>query len=123
MVQTDIAQYSTECTDWLTNLRRYREEFQQCQKQLQQTDTHSLNKDQLKEVDHFYNQFEIQLTNIHHLKQAIKAYGRTVLDASRDVLEEDNVAYHEDLFDQYTVLENNLHELRHNFNQFISQLR
>lgn len=122
MVQTDIAQYSTECTDWLTNLRRYREEFQQCQKQLQQTATHSLNKDQLKEVDHFYNQFEIQLTNIHHLKQAIKAHGHTVLDASRDVLEEDTAAYHEDLFDQYTVLENNLQELRQHFQQFISHI-
>lgn len=123
MVQTDIAQYSTECTDWLNNLRHFREEFQECQKKLQQITTRRpLTKEQLKEVDHFYNQFEIQLTNIHHLKQAIKAHGRTILDSSRDILEEDNAAYHEDLFDQYTVLENTLQEVRHHFQQFISQL-
>ena len=122
MVQTDISQLSTECTDWLHHLRNYRDEFQHHQKQLQQIATRSLSKDQLKEVDHFYNQFEIQLDNIHDLKQAIKAHGRTVLDASSNVLEEDDVAYHEDLYDRYTSLENTLQELRNDFNQFISPL-
>ena len=122
MVQTDIAQLSTECTDWLRNLRNYRDEFQQSQKNLQQINTRSLSKEQLKEVDHFENQFEIQLYNIHHLKQAIKAHGRTILDSSRDILVEDDVAYHEDLFERYSALENNLQEIRNNFSYFISTI-
>lgn len=120
MVQTDISQLSAECTEWRQILRNYREELHQCQKALQQTCRNSLSKDQLLEVEHFDNQFHIQLINIHDLKQLIKNHERT-LHAQGEQIAEDNFARHEHLLSEFLSLENTLQELRSEFNEFVNK--
>jgi benzoyl-CoA reductase/2-hydroxyglutaryl-CoA dehydratase subunit BcrC/BadD/HgdB len=72
MVTVDISQLSGECNTWRDSLRSYREELNQFKKQLQHTAGKSLSKEQLHDVEHYHNQFHIQLINIHDLKHAIK---------------------------------------------------
>ena len=120
MVQTDISQLSAECTDWRQFLRNYREEFHQCQKALQQSCRNSLSKDQLLEVDHFDNQFHIQLINIHDLKHLIKHHERTLQDQG-DQITESTYAEHEHLLNEFLSLENTLQELRNEFNEFVNK--
>ena len=120
MVQTDISQLSAECTDWRQILRNYREEFHHCQKALQQTCKNSLTKDQLLEVEHFNNQFHIQLINIHDLKQLIKQHERTI-QANGDQIFERTYADHEHLLSDFLSLENTLQELRLEFNDFVNK--
>ena len=124
MVQTDISQLSGECATWRANLRSYREEFTQDKVRLQQAAGHTLPKDRLQDVEHLQNQFHIQLINIHDLKQAIKVHDRKVnyeMEANKGQLQEETVAEHENLFEQYQSLESTLHELRGEFNGFLER--
>jgi hypothetical protein len=121
MVQTDISQLTTEAAEWHQILRNYREEFQLCRKSLQEICRKSLSKDQLQEVEHFDNQFHIQLINIHDVKQAIKQHERDVQYETENGEVSDKVhSNHEDLLDRFLSLENTLQELRDEFRYFVS---
>lgn len=122
MVLTDISQLSSECTEWRQILRNYREEFQDCRKSLQEICRKTLSKEQLREVEHFDNQFHIQLINIHDLKQSIKSHERKIQFETSESgnATEATFAYHEDLLDQFLQLESTLQQLRDEFRNFIN---
>lgn len=121
MVQTDLSQLTTECNEWLQILRNYREEFQTSKKALQEICRKSLSRNQLLDVEHFDNQFHIQLINIHDLKQSIKTHERRVeQESSSGELAEDNYTLHEELLNEFLGLESTLQELRNEFKTFIS---
>lgn len=117
MVQTDISQLSAECTDWRQILRNYRDEFHSCEKALLEMCKKSLSKDHLAQVEHFQNQFDIQLQNIHDLKQTIKVHERKV---QQEDVGEDVYANHERLLSEFLSLEGTLQELRDDFKNFIN---
>lgn len=117
MVQTEISQLSAECTEWRQILRNYREEFHNCEKALLEMCKQSLTKDHFTQVEHFQNQFDIQLKNIHDLKQTIKVHERKVqLETSGDGM----YSAHENLLNEFLSLENTLQELREEFKNFIN---
>ena len=120
MVQTDISQNAAECADWRQALRVYREAFSNDKKDLESLCRSGLSKDQLLQVEHFQNQFHIQLINIHDLKQTIKAHERRLLlqDAPSDAL----LAQHEELFATFSSIEATLQDLRNEFARFRSQV-
>src|SRR5438309_11513830 len=122
MVQTDISQLSAECQEWRQILRNYRDELQESKKSLQQTVRQELKKDQLQEVEHFDNQFHIQLIDIHDLKQFIKAHERRIEieSSSGEQISEETFTGHEELLEQFLNLESTLQELRNDFKNFIS---
>ena len=117
MVQTDISQLTTEIADWRQILRNYREEFHNCEKVLTETCKQSLTKDHLTQVEHFQNQFDIQLRNIHDLKQQIKTHERKV---QLEISGEEVYAKHESLLNEFLSLENTLQELRDEFRNFVN---
>jgi hypothetical protein len=121
MVQTDLAQLTSETAEWRQILRNYRDEFQDCKKLLQDS-ARSTAKEQLIELEHFDNQFHIQLINIHDLKQEIKQHERKVDFERRGAehLSGDTYAEHERLLDAFLVLENGLQQLRGEFRDFIN---
>lgn len=121
MVQTDISQLSAECTDWRQILRNYRDEFQECKKVLQQTCRNNLSKDQLQEVEHYDNQFHIQLINIHDVKQSIKNHERRIQFQGEN-LSDETYAEHESLLNEFLSLESTLQELRNDFKGFVSKI-
>ena len=121
MVQTDVSQLTTECNDWLQILRNYREEFQTSKKSLQEICKKTLSKDDLLNVEHFDNQFHIQLINIHDLKHSIKIHQRRIdLENSSGEIREEMYTMHEELLSEFLSLENTLQELRNEFKNFIS---
>ena len=121
MVQTDISQLTAECTDWRQILRNYREEFHEYEKALQEICRKTLSKDQLVNVEHFDNQFHIQLINIHDLKQSIKSHERKIdFETSNGDVSEDTYKAHEEILNDFLMLENSLQELRSEFGNFIS---
>jgi len=122
MVQVDISQLSTECNAWRDKLRNYREEFNQNEARLRQVAGQPLSKEQLQDVEHLHNQFHIQLINIHDLKQAIKAHDRKInfeQSAFNGMANEDSLAHHETLHDEYQQLDQTLSDLRDEFNGFL----
>lgn len=123
MVQVETSQLTAECEAWRQALRQYREEFTQDKTKLQLAANHTLSKDQLQDVEHLHNQFHIQLINIHDLKQAIKAHDRKIGYELREhnALNEETVADHENLFNQYQSLEHILQNIREEFSQFLGR--
>ena len=122
MVQTDISQICAEAADWRQILRNYRDEFADCKKSLQEMCRRTLSKDQLRDIEHFDNQFHIQLINIHDVKQEIKNHEKKIRGdlSTSDQVTEQTVTEHEKLLDEFLTLENTLQELRNDFRKFIN---
>ena len=120
MVQTDISQNAAECAEWRQILRTFRDEFSHDKKELESLCRTSLSKAQLQQVEHFYNQFHIQLINIHDLKQTIKAHERSL--QLENTPSEATLGQHEELFDKFSTMEATLQELRGDFKHFRSQV-
>jgi len=124
MVTVDISQLSGECNTWRESLRSYRQDLNQLNKQLQQTAGQNLSKDLLHDVEHYHNQFHIQLINVHDLKQSIKAHDRRVqfeTATNSGQITEDTIAEHEKLFDEYQSLDNTIKNLRDEFGYFVNR--
>ena len=122
MVTVDISQLSGECNTWRDSLRSCREDLNQLKKQLQQTAAQNLTRDQLHDVEHYHNQFHIQLINVHDLKQSIKAHDRRVqfeTSANSGQIAEDTIAEHERLFEEFQSLDSTIKNLREEFGDFI----
>lgn len=120
MVQTDISQLTAETSEWRQILRNYKQEFQDGEKALQDVCRKSLSKDQLQDVEHFHNQFHIQLINIHDLKQHIKQHERKIENPEN--ISEEVYSEHESLLSEFISLETMLQELRNEFKNFISKI-
>ena len=124
MVQVDISQLSGECNAWREKLRNYREEFNSYETKLRKVAGQQLSKDQLHEVEHLHNQFHIQLINIHDLKQAIKVHDRKInfeKAAFNGKANEDSLARHEELLEEYQSLSQTLDKLREKFGDFLKR--
>ena len=125
MVQTDISQLSQECNQWIEQLHSYRDELNQLNQQLQNTASRPLSKDDLTELEHFQNQFQIQLINVHDVKLEAKQLNRKVQyqlsNSNMDISEE---TYHdyEKVADDYETLEHTIADLRNEFKRFVTQV-
>ena len=122
MVTVDISQLSGECNTWRDSLRSCRDDLNQLKKQLQQTAAQNLTRDQLHDVEHYHNQFHIQLINVHDLKQSIKSHDRRVqfeTSANSGQIAEDTIAEHERLFEEFQSLDSTIKHLREEFGDFI----
>ena len=122
MVTVDISQLSGECNTWRDSLRSCRDDLNQLKKQLQQTAAQNLTRDQLHDVEHYHNQFHIQLINVHDLKQSIKSHDRRVqfeTTANSGQIAEDTIAEHERLFEEFQSLDSTIKNLREEFGDFI----
>ncbi len=122
MVQVDITQLSAECANWRQQLRNYREKFTQHENRLRQVAGQPLSKDQLQDVEHLHNQFHIQLINIHDLKQSIKAHDRKMnfeKEAFNGSVNEDSLARHEALLQEFKNMEQTLNDVSAEFENFL----
>ena len=121
MVTTDVSQLTAECNEWLQILRNYREEFQTSKKALQEICRKNLSRNHLLDVEHFDNQFHIQLINIHDLKHSIKTHEKRIeQESSVSDVQDGTYTMHEELLNEFLGLENMLQELRNEFKTFIS---
>ena len=125
MVTTDISQLTAECSTWRQQMRNYREEFTQLRQQLRQIARKITRKEQLSDVDHFENQFHIQLINIHDLKHSIKTHDLKAAAekvARNGQVSDTTWAEHERLLDDYQRLEHRLTDLKTGFRNFLARL-
>jgi hypothetical protein len=121
MVQTDLSQLSSECAEWRQILRNHKEELQENRRLLQELCKKTLPKDAYQQVEHFDNQFHIQLINIHDLKQSIKYHDKKI-QFEGDNIPEGRYIEHESLLSEFLNLEQMLLEIRNKFKTFISTI-
>jgi len=125
IVTTDISQLTAECANWRQQMRNNREEITQLKNQLRQIANKVTQKDLFQDVEHYENQFHIQLINIHDLKHSIKAHdlkASTEKNNDSGQVSDTTWAEHEQLFDDYQRLEHMLQELKSDFHQFVAKL-
>jgi chromosome segregation ATPase len=125
MVQTDISQLSRECNQWREQLHSFRDEFNELKRKLLEAASHAHSKEDQTELDHYQNQFHIQLINIHDLKQLVKAHDKKVhfeVTVKGEQVSEQTLANHEHLHDEFISLKETLGELKNDFNRFIGIL-
>ena len=105
-----------ECTQWRDSLRYYRTQINGLRNHLYQWAAGKTDHDLLKEIEHFHNQFHIQLINIHDVKHAIKEH-------IHQVEHHPNFGHkipHHHLHGQYQSLIASLDKLQSDFENFIS---
>lgn len=124
MIKADISQLTAECNTWRTQMRQYREEFTHLKNELRQIALKVTRTDQLKDVEHYENQFYIQLINIHDLKHCIKAHDYKTMGARIEKNGRVNyttLAEHEHLYMEYQRLRALLEELKERFTFFLGK--
>ncbi len=125
MVTTDISQLTAECNTWRQQMRNYRDEFTQLKNKLRQIAPKVTRKELLEDMEHYENQFHIQLINIHDLKHSIKLHDYKASVAATDANSQTVhtiSAEHDYLHDQYQRLQAMLQELKEGFQRFLSRL-
>ncbi|MBO9572955.1 MAG: hypothetical protein J7497_12235 [Chitinophagaceae bacterium] len=117
---TESGQLAGECTTWIDSLRALRNKFQNNKNTLQQLAVDQTQKDMLLEIEHFDNQFHIQLINIHDLKQAVKRHVNKIgyERMNTNHLSDDVLARHEYLYDEYQRLDTTLNIISREFDRF-----
>lgn len=63
MVQTEISQLGTDARQWVEKLRQDRSELNEFRQKLQEPIGHRINRESMPQVEHYENQFDIQLSN------------------------------------------------------------
>lgn len=124
MVTTELSPLSLECSNWRSSLREYRHKIQSLKQQLPQMTDRYHDKEDLLQIDHFENQFHIQLVNIHDLKQMIKNHEKSILldpFGAKGVLQEKILADHAHLLDDYQILHQTMDELIGEYDIFLKQ--
>jgi len=125
MVTTDISQLTAECNTWRQQMRAYREEITNLKNQLRQIALNVTRYEHLQDVEHYENQFHIQLINIHDLKHSIKVHDYKTMMARVDndgQVNHTTMAEHKHLFAEYQRLQCLLDELKDRFRLFIAKL-
>ena len=126
MVTTaETGQLAGECTLWTDTLRSFRNKFQNYKVMLLQLAADQTQKDMLLEIEHFDNQFHIQLINVHDLKQSIKKHMNKIAfekTYNKGHLSDDLLARQEYLYDEFQRLDTTLHIISREFDRFVKYL-
>jgi len=76
---------------WINQLNFYEEEITIFNKRLEDVVRKSMHKDALKNLEHFQNQYIVQMDVIHGLKHKVRTHGRNMNRNDRNLpLESDN---------------------------------
>ena len=107
----------TEAKQWLDHLRTYVSNINEEKNKLYKWAAGKSDHDVLIQIEHFHNQFHIQLINLHDIKHDIRQHTREV-NAMPD---SDQSEKHMELMDQYNYLIKDLDQLCSEFAAFTAE--
>lgn len=123
--KVSVSHMNNAHSDWLRALHFYKDELKVLSSRLTEVATKNTGKEVMVEVEHFENQFRIQLDNIHTLAHEIKAnVGLVALEAkanSAGYIDGILFTRHNELSTKFFMEEKIINELRHSFNQFAAE--
>lgn len=121
---TNIAQVNTEHSEWIKGLEFYKEEIHNLEKKLLEIATKNSSFEARQGIEHFQNQFVVQRNNIDELRHKIKEHIHVFTklpELQEEVVENERLADHENLRDEYQSFEKIMRELRLEFNVFLAK--
>lgn len=123
MVLEEISQLIADCDAKREVLTSHREKINSLQKDLLKFAAQSLPKDDLTDLEHYQNQFHIQLINIHDLKHDLKLFQHRakVMSHLQDETDGDIKKEYDNLLSQFETLERLLNDLENDFSGFLKK--
>ncbi len=122
--RVSITHMSNAHTDWLRSLDFYKDEIKILRDRLTEIAGKNTNREVMKEIEHFENQFDIQAENIHKLsheiKHNVKVAGREAHNSGAGYIDGMLLEEHNTLGDRFHTEEKTVNELRQSFNRFAS---
>ena len=123
MALLDVTELSTVSEKWTENLKNHRATLMAYQSDLQKAAEQKLNSGDMPEVEHYYNQFDIQLNNISHFKHEIKELEKLANWDSKQhegKLSPLTAEKYEKMADQYQSLVHTIQDLEVEFKTFLT---
>ena len=123
MVLEEISQLIEDCNVKRDVLVEHRDKINSLQKELLKFAAMRLPKEDLTDLEHYQNQFHIQLINIHDLRHDIKFLQqrlKTELHVHEDV-SETVIQKHQELMGQFDTLEGLLKNVEEEFGEFLKR--
>jgi len=106
-----------EAQKWIDNLVTYVEGINHLKNKFYKWAAGKSDHDVLVQIEHYHNQFHIQLINLHDLKHSIRLHMKEMnLTPGTDHSEK-----HRQLEEQYDFLTNDLDKLKADFNAFVAE--
>lgn len=117
-----VSHITNEHREWLRGIEFYNIEIDILKKRLAEVSQDYTDPAVKAQVEHFQNQFIIQINNLDELRSAIKKHENHLdNDAANHAqhITKETLSEHETLRENYYGLEKIINELRHEFNKFL----
>lgn len=114
LTETQPQQLLDEAKKWIDHLVTYVEGINELKIKFYKWAAGKSDRDELMQIEHFHNQFHIQLINLHDLKHAIRHHTKEVNLG----IDTDHTGQHQQLEEQYNFLVNDLDNLKAEFTTF-----
>ena len=125
MTRVSITHMSNAHNGWLRSLDFYKQEIKILKGLLTEIAKKNTSAPVMKEVEHFENQFRIQLENIaklaHDIKGNLTDAGKQAHASGAGYIDGILLSTHTALGEKYIVEEKIVNELRHSFQQFAAE--
>ena len=125
MKKVSITHLTNAHNTWLRSLDFYKEEIGILKGILTEVADKNSGTEVMKEVEHYENQFKLQINNIdnlvHEVKQNLSNASKEAQEASAGYIHGEIQAQHEVLAGQVATEEKIINELRHSFQQFAAE--
>jgi hypothetical protein len=125
MNKVSVTHISNAHNRWLRSLDFYKQEIIILEKMLTEIARKNTGNEVMRHVEHFDNQFNIQLNNIsklaHDIKGNLKKIGKQAETSTAGYIDNDLLSTHDKLEDNFEVEEKVINELRADFHHFASE--
>jgi phosphoenolpyruvate-protein kinase (PTS system EI component) len=121
---TNTTQVNAEHQEWLKGLDFYKEDIHILENRLTEIATKNTSFEARQGIEHFQNQFLVQRNNIDELRHKIKEHISTngqKTELAAEVIENEMLAEHENLKDEYLSFEKVIKDLRQEFNIYLAK--
>ncbi len=123
-VNYHFSHVANEHREWLRGIEFYQYEIDVLKKRLAEVSQDYTQSEVKAQVEHFENQFHIQLNNLSELKGYVKKHERHIdkdIEDHAQHLSKETLEEHDQTRDKYYSLERVINQLRHEFNVFLAK--
>lgn len=125
MEKISITHMSNAHTDWLRALDFYKQELNVLKERLTEVARKNTGNDVMKNVEHFENQFKVQLQNIdmlrHDIHTNIASTSNEAQKSKAGYIDSTLLTQHNNLKQKYVTEEKTINDIRNNFNRFAAE--